>query len=342
MKILHVMAGGQYGGAETMFVDCLTALNEAGVEQAVVTRPSELRDAVWQKLGLPVRHAAFPMVLGGPTRAAIDGALEDFKPDIAQFWMARAASYACAGPVPNIGWFGGYYDLKYYRNCQYHVGVTYDLARHIVANGGHPDTTAVIHTFADLEPAPPVERAEFDTPEGVPLLLALARLHASKALDILLQALVKIPGAYLWIAGDGPLRGVMASYAERLGVAPRVRFLGWRTDRAALLAAADLCVFPSRIEPFGTVMVEAWAAGVPLIAAAAAGPLAYVRPDVNGLLVAIDDAEGLARAVERCLGDRDLCARLVEGGRTTYRETFTKQVLVRDSLAFYGKVLNGG
>ena len=341
MKVLQVMAGAEHGGAETMYSDSVQALHKAGVEQMVVGRPSPLRDALWAGHGIPVRHARFPQPwIGWNTRRVIAAAIRDFRPDVCHFWMARAASYAPAGSrVPNIGWFGGPYDLKYYRNCQYFVGVTHELARHIVASGAPAAATACIHTFADLPPQPPVSRASLDTPEGVPVLLSLARLHHHKALDVLLKALVKVPGAWLWLAGEGPLRDELQALARTLGVADRVRWLGWRTDRAALLAASTLCTFPSRIEPFGTVMVEAWAAGVPLITAAAAGPKAYCRNEVNGLLVPTDDVDALVAAINRCLADPDLCRRLVAGGRDTYESTFTSEVLVRDMTAFYRKAI---
>ncbi len=155
----------------------------------------------------------------------------------------------------------------------------------------------------------------------------------------LLKALAKVPDAVLWMAGEGPLRDELMALAQTLGVADRVRWLGWRTDLAALLAASTLCTFPSRIEPFGTVMVEAWAAGVPLITAAAAGPKAYCKNGENGLLLEVDDVDGLAAAINRCLADPDLCRRLVEGGRHSYETMFTSEVLVREMTGFYRKAM---
>ena len=336
MKVLQVMAGAEHGGAETMFSDSVVALHQAGVDQLLVTRPSPLRDALWAKHGINARHARFPPpLIGWNTRSTLTQAIRDFNPDVIHFWLCRAASYARAGAVPNIGWFGGPYDLKYYRQCQFFIGVTHELARHIVANGAPPEATRCIHTFADLPRAPAVDRATLNTPADVPVLLSLARLHHNKALDVLLKALVQVPDAVLWLAGEGPLRAELEALAGTLGVNERVRWLGWRTDRAALLAASTLCVFPSRIEPFGTVMVEAWAAGVPLVTAAAAGPKAYCRSEYNGLLVDTDDVDGLAVAINRCLGDPALCQRLVEGGRQTYESQFTSAVLVREMTAFY-------
>jgi hypothetical protein len=343
MRVLQVMAGGEHGGAETMYSDSVVALHHAGLEQLLITRPNPLRDTLWAEQGLAVRHARFPSpLLGWGTHRTLAQAIRDFQPDVCHFWMGRAASYARRGGPPNIGWFGGPYALKYYRNCQFFIGVTHELARHIIASGAPTEATACIHTFADLPPAAAIDRAAFDTPQAAPLLLSLARLHHNKALDVLLKALVQVPSAYLWLAGEGPLREELAALAQTLGVAERVRFLGWRTDRAALLATCNLCVFPSRIEPFGTVMVEAWAAGVPLVTAAAAGPKAYVAPERNALLVAVDDVGGLATAINRCLNDPALCQRLVEGGRHAYESQFTRDVLVRDLLAFYRKARDSG
>ncbi|CAK0747579.1 Glycosyl transferase [Azospirillaceae bacterium] len=340
MKVLHVMAGGEHGGAETMFVDAIVALHEAGVEQQVVTRHSEIRDPVWNRLGIPAHYAAFPSLLGLRTRSVLQRARKAFKPDVTQFWMSRASSYAKPDSSPNIGWFGGDYDLKKYKNCQYYIGVTRDLGRHISEASGKPDAVAVVHTYANIDPdAHPIDRAVFDTPADAPLLLALARLHPKKGLDVLLKALLDIPNAWLWIAGEGPLRNELMEQTAALGLQNRVRFLGWRTDRETLLRTADICVFPSRYEPFGTVMVEAWMTGVPLIAAAAAGPKAYLEPEKNGLLVEIDDVQGLAAAIRRCLAEPELCARLIEGGLRTYQTTFTKEVLARDSIAFYRRVV---
>ena len=341
MRVLQVMAGAEHGGAETMYSDSVVALHKAGVEQLLIGRPSPLRDALWAEHSIPVRHARFPQPwIGWSTKAVIAKAIGDFKPDVCHFWMARASSYAPANScVPNIGWFGGPYDLKYYKNCQFFVGVTYELARQIVASGAPSNATACIHTFADLPPQPAVDRASLNTPEGVPVLLSLARLHHHKALDVLLKALVMVPGAFLWLAGEGPLKAELMALAVSLGVDQRVRWLGWRTDRGALLAASTLCTFPSRIEPFGTVMVEAWAAGVPLITAAAAGPKAYCQNEVNGMLVPTDDVEALASAINRCLADPSLCRSLVEGGRKTFQSTFTSEVLVREMTAFYRKAM---
>ena len=89
--------------------------------------------------------------------------------------------------------------------------------------------------------------------------------------------------------------------------------------------AADICVLPSRWEPFGTVMLEAWAAGTPLVAAASQGPAALIEDGGNGLLVPIDDAPALAAAIGRLIADPALEARLIERGRADYQTRTTRE-----------------
>ena len=122
----------------------------------------------------------------------------------------------------------------------------------------------------------------------------------------------------------------MAKYqaqSARLGLEKRVHFAGWRNDRAALLALADICVLPSRYESFGTVMAEAWFAGVPLVATRAAGAMQYVSHGKNGLLSDIDDVEALAHHLHLLTAVPKLKKRLVREGRKTYEELFERGVV---------------
>jgi len=287
------------------------------------------------------RRSGFPTWWPWPTRRTVRDAIARFKPDVIEYWMGRAGTFAPEETRErNVGWYGGYYKLERFQHCQYHVGLTKDLVRHIREQGVEDDNIGLIHTYADFPHAEPTPREQFDTPEDAPLLLALARLHWKKGLDTLLNALVQVPGAWLWIAGDGPLREELETQARLLGVQNRVRFLGWRDDRGSLLAACDIVAFPSRYEPFGTVTVDAWAAKRPLVAAAAAGPKAYVKNEDNGLLIEIDDVDALRDSISRLIRDEALRAKVVEGGTRTYEAQFTKEAFIRDSKAFYQKIID--
>jgi glycosyltransferase involved in cell wall biosynthesis len=126
------------------------------------------------------------------------------------------------------------------------------------------------------------------------------------------------------IAGEGPEREALQNFAAREGVAERLHLLGWRTDTAALLAAADMLVCPSRIEPLGNVVLEAWSAQRPVVAAAAAGPRELIAPNQDGLLVPLEDASALADAIQSLLDDRARAAMLARTGRARYEADFAE------------------
>jgi glycosyltransferase involved in cell wall biosynthesis len=118
-----------------------------------------------------------------------------------------------------------------------------------------------------------------------------------------------------------------------------VRFLGWRNDPSALYRAADVCVFPSRFEPLGNVVIQAWAHGLPVAAAASQGPSALIRDSEDGLLVPVDDPEALAVAVRRLLDDPMLRIRLAQNGLARVEADFSQGAVVaqwRELFARYG------
>jgi glycosyltransferase involved in cell wall biosynthesis len=123
--------------------------------------------------------------------------------------------------------------------------------------------------------------------------------------------------------------------AAALGVAGRVRFLGWRTDASALYRAADVCVFPSRYEPLGNVVIQAWAHGLPVVAAASQGPAALIRDGEDGLLVPVDEADALAQAVRRLLDDPGLRAGAAQAGIARVAGEFSPAAVVAQWRALF-------
>jgi glycosyltransferase involved in cell wall biosynthesis len=329
MKILHVIAGAKVGGAETFAQDAILSLDARGVRQGVVTRPYEPVMRRYGDAGIPVRPFAFSVpdrLLGRGRAIRADAAA--MQVDLVHAWMSRAASFIPAGmPCPVVGWFGDYYNLKYFRRADFHFCVTPDISRYVAQQGGRPHRVVTLNTFGTMPDSAPVARADFDTPEDAPLLLVLSRMHAVKGIDTMLQAMTRLPGAYLWLAGDGPERAAYEALAAKLGLADRVRFLGWRNDRKALLAACDICVLPSRYEPFGTVIVEAWAMRRPLVATMAAGAMHYVVDGVTGLLCPIEDEAALAACLERAIGDEALRRDMAAAGYAAYEADFTRTIV---------------
>ncbi len=280
---------------------------------------------------------------GGPldilTRPGVAAFARRMRAGVLVAWMNRAARHAPSGPWKRIGRLGGYYSLKYYRGFDHLVGNTRDIVDWIVAQGWPSDRVSYIPNFAAAaEDGAPVSRASLDTPEDAPLLLGMGRLHEAKAHDISLKALTLIPEAYLWIAGDGPLEAKLKAMATALGVEDRVRFLGWRTDAGALYRTADVCVFPSRFEPLGNVVIQAWAHGLPVVAADSQGPGALIQHGDDGILVPIDEAEPLADGIKAILADPMLKIRLIQNGHARVDSEFSKDAVVAEWRSLFSRL----
>jgi glycosyltransferase involved in cell wall biosynthesis len=339
MRILHVMASRANGGAETYSADMMESLHLAGIDQVAVIPRASIHHARLEAVGVRLGAEVLDARLGLVRWRRLAALIEREEPDLVHCWMRRAASLIPLLDVPVIGWFGGYYDPARFKRCSHFVGVTPGIVAHMIASGVARERAHYVPTFPTIEDGPAVDRAALGTPQGATVLLALSRLHEKKGLDVLLRALADLPGCVAWIAGDGPLEAELKGLAAKLGVGDRARFLGWRSDRGALLKAADICVLPSRYEPFGTVMLEAWAAGVPLVAAASQGPKDLIADGGNGLLVPIDDAPALAAAIRRIRGDAALEAHLIERGRADYQKGYTREAVTERMLSLYQRLI---
>jgi glycosyltransferase involved in cell wall biosynthesis len=148
-----------------------------------------------------------------------------------------------------------------------------------------------------------------------------------KGFDVLLAALTRLPDVHALIAGDGPQRRELMALAQQAGVANRAHFLGWRNDTAALLARCDVLVCPSRSEPLGNVVLEAFSAGKPVVAAMAEGP-AWLLADGRGILVPAESGVALAAGIEGMLNNPEMAARMAQAGRAHFETHFAKTAVV--------------
>jgi glycosyltransferase involved in cell wall biosynthesis len=329
MSVLHLLGSAKDGGAETYFLALVEAMARAGLDEACAIRAHTGREMRLEELAIPTSVLPFHG-FDLMTRGRIARLARDYEARALIAWMNRAARYSPPGPWGRIGRLGGYYNLKYYRGFDVLVANTRHIAAWIAAQGWPADKVRYIPNFAVPGPQPALERALLDTPEGVPLLLSMGRLHEAKAQDVALKALVRLPEAWMWIAGAGPLEAELKDLAVQLGVEGRVRFLGWREDAAALYRAADACLFPSRFEPLGNVVIQAWAHGLPIVAARSQGPSDLIRNGEDGLLVPIDDEAALAEAAKRLLDERGLGARLAEAGARRVADEYAEAKVMAD------------
>jgi glycosyltransferase involved in cell wall biosynthesis len=343
-RLLQAIAGARHGGAETFFLRLAAALQRAGERQRVLIRRDAARSQRLRAAGVVVAEFAF----GGPfdlaTRRSFRREIAAWRPDIVLTWMSRATRFCPLGDFVHIARLGGYYDIRHYQRCDHLIGNTRAIVDYAVAKGWPreridylpnfvPDASMTTTKIRSLSATPP---------RPTRLVVALGRLHPNKGFDLLLHALAGTRDVDLWIAGDGPLQAKLERIAADLGVASRVRFLGWRDDVAALLARADLLVCPSLHEPLGNVVIEAWSAGVPVVATASDGPAGLIENGHTGILVPLPDCPGggpaaLAQAIESLCRDPDLRARLGRAGRRAYEAEFTEEAVITQYRRFFDR-----
>jgi glycosyltransferase involved in cell wall biosynthesis len=166
---------------------------------------------------------------------------------------------------------------------------------------------------------PPVldDRGELRRMHGLdgPTLAFTGRFAPQKALGVALDALSRVEGISLVLAGDGPERPAVEAAARRMGLGSRVRFLGPqpRPTVFELLRAADAALLTSTWENFPFAVVEALAVGTPVLATNVGGVPEIIEEGHNGLLVPPDDPEAMAAAISRFFGDAELRERLGAG-----------------------------
>ena len=179
-----------------------------------------------------------------------------------------------------------------------------------------------------------------------PVVLTVGRLAVQKGHRYLIDAVPELasrfPDVAVVIIGKGPLDERLRAQAAELGVADRVRLVGFRPDARMLLDAADVFVLPSRQEGMPLAALEAMEAGVPVVATRVIGTAEVVVDGETGILVPREDPPALAAAIGRLLDDPARAARFGEAGRRRYLDGFTSGRMAADTVAVYEDVLVSG
>ena len=332
MKIAQIMLAKGFGGAERSFVDLCAELIARGHDVLAVC---EARGAALPLLRAIAGLEIVTLRVWGawdPFAArAITHALRAHRSTVVQCHLARAAHLGGKAArtlgLPTLAKTHNYVDLKYYRAIDHLVPTTRSQESYLREQGIAAERLTRIPNFSRIARHPPQPHQAGD----VSRVLAVGRLVEKKGFDVLLEALALVPPGQhriaLTIAGDGPMRAALEARARALPAHVTVHFAGWRQQVAPLYAQSDLFVLPSRDEPFGIVVLEAMAAGVPIIATRTRGPLEILDAE-SAVFVDIDDVQGLAAALNACLSDRDGAQRRATHAGFVYENTYSAAAVV--------------
>lgn len=329
MKITQIMLARGFGGAERSFVDTALALASRGHKVQAICHQRFIKQDLLTRvpnLQLETVRTGGELDLISPYRIA--KLIRRFGPDIVHTQLKRAAWHGGRGAhragVPVVSKLHNYVNLRRYRYVNTLIGTTEDQRRHALSQGWPEGRVTVIPNFSRI---PPVEAAR--VPDAKPLrLLSYGRYVQKKGFDVLLKAFAELIAsgvdAVLTIGGNGPEAESLATLAEELGITSKVRLNVWIDDVKSELDQADVFVLPSRDEPFGIVMLEAMARGIPIVTSRTKGP-EQVLDESNAYFVEIGSVSSLLAGLKALADDPHAAggkaAKALELYRTTYHES---------------------
>jgi glycosyltransferase involved in cell wall biosynthesis len=359
LRLLLAVDSLEVGGAERHVVDLALALRRKGHEVEVtcsvsgeLCEPLETaRVPVWPLTRRLVKRRASLSYARGIRKLLGERTFDLVHAHI--FASAVAAAIATLGKsVPLVitehteaswqTWLTRPVSRWAHRRAKRVIAVSTPIERRLIEHYGVPSHLVTLIPNAvtpasDEPPDPPVAL------RGVwlehPLIGVVARLQPEKGVANFLKAAVRVAEvssqARFLVVGDGPLRGELLDLAEHLGLSERVRFLGYRSDSRALMELMDVLVVPSLTEGSPLIVLEAMAAGVPLVASAVGGIPDQVRHGREGILVPPDDPDALGEALGVLLRDPAYARRLGEAGRRRTQNEFSHETLVRRTEGVY-------
>jgi len=238
------------------------------------------------------------------------------------------------------------------RRMDAHIAVAEVQKRQLVDREGLPEENIrVIYNGVDTRAFRPAAGGERLTPrralglsETDVVLMSVGSLKPIKGIDVLLRSVAPVMQAHarakLVVVGDGPDRGALQLLARELGVADRVQFAGLRADVDTLLRAADALVLSSRSEALPTVLLEAMATGLTVVATNVGGVSEIVEAERSGLLVAAEDVAALSSALTRLVADESLRTTMGARGREVVESRFRIETMCENRMAFFEGLLS--
>lgn len=337
LRVAHIMAGAANGGAELFYERLCLAQCGQGLNILPIIRHNPDRFDLLKNGGMSPKELSFGGRVDFITKRKMKKMLNGFAPRVSVAWMSRAANFMPVGDWVSVGRLGGFYDLRYYKNCDHLVGNTKGIVKWLVGQGWPEHRAHYVPNFARDFPNVEPKRPDY-IPESAPFLLAMGRLHTNKGFDTLIKAMPYLKDAHLLIAGEGEERRNLQRLADRLDVADRVHMPGWVTDISHVLSACDVFVCSSRHEPLGNIVLEAFAATKPVAALASQGPTELIDDGENGLLSPLENENLLAKSIQKLLDNSEFARKIAKAGRQKFEQEFSKETVLQQWYDFLSKV----
>ena len=355
MKVVEVVTRLS-GGVGRYLASLDEELRARGVEVIVMAGSVAESEAEVRLLDhAPIYVAGLQRSIGGPSDASairsLTRSLRELRPDVVHTHLSKAGVVGRvaahrAGVHGIIHTFHGHLLNSYFSppvawsflqverwlapRSSALVAVSENVRDELQSRGvGEPGQWTVLPTVTRSLHGPFLDKSEARSRFGLAgsskVLGFFGRLEAVKNCQLFLEAGRAVESrngdVVLLVAGEGSQRAQLETWSQE-HLPGRVHFVGWQHEPLWAMAACDVVVSSSRNEGLGLSLMEAAAVGVPIVATAVGGVGDVVEDGVNGLLVAPDDANALAVAIERVLHDPALARDLVARGSATVRERF--------------------
>ena len=287
--------------------------------------------------------------------------IRQFQPDIIHTWLFAGNAYGrlAAGAAPTArvivsercvdSWKSGWQlavDRRLIPRTSRLVGNSQSVANFYQQQGFPADKIRVIPNGMAVTPIEPVDRQEFlrslDLPEETRLIGYVGRLARQKRVDVLIWSIELLrslaANTCLIVIGDGPERDSLEDAARRFGISDHVRFLGHRDDAARIVPLFEVCCLASTFEGMSNSLMEAMAAGIPVVASDIPPNRELVIDGQTGFLTKIEDSVGISQYCERILADPELASRLGAAGKQRIIDEFSPTGMINAYAALYREV----
>lgn len=360
MRVLHLSSERTWRGGEQQIAYLFGELQKAGVEQIVAVRKDSAFEQYCIKNNIPHVACGFSGDLNFRTALQVKKYCRENNIELMHAHTAAGHAIAVLSQIlgnscplvlsrrvifkPNNNPFSKF---KYnYHGIKKIICVS-DAVRQVLSNYvNHPEKLTTINDGIDLARFSNTKKSnvlhkEYNLPDDVKIIANVAALTIEKDYDTFLNTIKhlqgKLPAKY-FIIGEGEEREYITQKIKELNLSNDVIMTGFRNDLEKILPEVDLLLFTTQKEGFGSILLDAFACGVPVVATNAGGVVEIVKHNVNGLLAPVKDDAQLAKNVLQLMSNNNLRQQLINSAKEDVKG-FSKEEMASKTLEVYQQVL---